>query len=186
MSIILVSDVFGVTPALLEISRQLQATAIIDPYQGKIMSFKNESDAYSYFMNKVGLKNYLSVLSNKVKLSKKPITLVGFSVGASVVWRLSESKDHNIISQGFCYYGSQIRKFTTINPRFKINLVFPASEPHFDVNELLYLLSNKKNVSTIKVNYLHWFMNLHSENYSVHGTKEHIGLLCSAISYHEG
>jgi len=165
MTVFLVSDVFGVTPALLDISRQLQATAIIDPYQGKIMNFKNESEAYSYFINKVRLESYLSVLSNKVKLSKKPITLVGFSVGASVVWRLSEIKDHNIISQGFCYYGSQIRNFTKINPRFKINLVFPASEPHFDVNKLLNILSIKNNVSTIKVNYLHGFMNLHSDNY---------------------
>jgi len=182
MSIIIISDVFGVTPALLEIADKLGVCSIIDPYQGQIMEFKNEADAYSYFIKNVGLDNYLSILLKTIESNKHPVTLVGFSVGAAVVWRLSEIKDDNIIKQAFCYYGSQIRKFTKIEPCFKINLIFPASEPHFDVLELQSSLSTKKNVTIKKVKYLHGFMNYHSSNYSEHGYKEHIELLCSTAS----
>ena len=68
MSIILVSDIFGVTPSLLEIAQKLKVRFIIDPYNGKTMQFQNEADAYSYFVKTVGLDNYLSILS-KAKFS---------------------------------------------------------------------------------------------------------------------
>jgi len=182
MSIIIVSDVFGVTPALLEIADKLGTCSIIDPYQGQFMEFKNEADAYSYFVKAVGLDNYLSILLKTVESNENPVTLIGFSVGASVVWRLSEIKGDNLIKQAFCYYGSQIRKFTKIEPRFKINLVLPVSEPHFDVLELQNSLSIKNNIKIKKVKYLHGFMNYHSSNYNEYGYKEHIELLCSTAS----
>ena len=177
MSIILVSDVFGVTPALLEIAKKPGACSIIDPYEGRIMGFENEADAYSYFVKATGLDNYLSTLLKAVELIESPITLISFSVGASVVWRLSEIKDHNLIKQAFCYYGSQIRNFTEIEPRFKIILVFPSSESHFDVVELQNSLSAKNNVAIKKVKYLHGFMNYYSNNYSEYGYTEHIEFL---------
>jgi dienelactone hydrolase len=182
MSKILVSDVFGVTPALLEIAKKLGACSIIDPYKGQIMDFDNEADAYSYFVKTAGLDNYLSTVLKALELIESPITIISFSVGASVVWRLSEIKDHNLIKQAFCYYGSQIRNFTKIEPRFKINLVFPASESHFDVLELQNNLSTKNNVTTKKVKYLHGFMNYYSSNYSEYGYTEHIELLRSTAS----
>jgi dienelactone hydrolase len=182
MNIILVSDVFGVTPALLEIAKNLGACSINDPYEGQIMGFENEADAYSYFVKTTGLDNYLSTLLKAIRSIESPITIISFSVGASVVWRLSEIKDHHLIKQAFCYYGSQIRNFTKIEPRFKINVVFPASESHFEVVELQDSLSTKNNVATKKVKYLHGFMNFYSSNYSEYGYTEHIKLLRSIAS----
>ena len=180
MSIILVSDVFGVTPALLKISKRLGVCSIVDPYEGEMMDFQNEADACSYFVNTVGLDSYLSSLLNAVESIKQPTTLIGFSVGASVIWRLSKKNNNNLIKQAFCFYGSQIRNFTQIDPCFKINLVFPKSEPHFDVVALQNSLSNKKNVKTNKVEYLHGFMNYYSSNYNEMGFTQHINFLCSA------
>jgi dienelactone hydrolase len=182
MSVILVSDVFGVTPALLEIAKKLEACSIIDPYEGQIMKFQNEADAYSCFVKTVGIDNYLSILLNAVELIETPITLIGLSVGASVVWRLSEIQGQSLIKQAFCYYGSQIRNFSNIDPSFKVHLVFPSSEPHFDVVELENSLSTKNNVTTEKVKYLHGFMNYYSNNYSDSGYTEHIELLCLTAS----
>lgn len=182
MSIILVSDVFGLTPALLEISEKLGACTIVDPYNGQIMGFQNEAEAYSYFVKEIGLDNYLSSLFESVESIDEPTTLIGFSVGASVIWRLSEKKVNNLIKQAFCYYGSQIRNFTQIEPRFKVNLVFPKSEAHFDVEELQDKLSNKANTKTEKVEYLHGFMNFYSNNYNNSGYSKHINLLYSLIN----
>jgi len=182
MSIIIVSDVFGLTPALLKIADKLEAISIIDTYQGKMMEFENEEHAYSCFVKTVGLDNYFSVLLQAVESSKHTVTLIGFSVGASVVWRLSEIKDEKFIKQAFCYYGSQIRKFTEIEPCFDINLVFPACESHFDVLELQNTLMKKNNVKIKKVKYLHGFMNYHSSNYNDDGYTEHLSFLCSAVN----
>ena len=182
MSIILVSDVFGVTPALLEISEKLGACSIVDPYKGQMMEFQNEAEAYSYFVKEIGLDNYLSSLLKAVESIESQATLIGFSIGASVIWRLSEKEDNNLIKQAFCFYGSQIRNFTQIEPRFKVCLVFPKSEPHFDVVELQDNLRKKANVKTKKVEYLHGFMNYHSNNYNSFGYNEHINLLRSITS----
>jgi len=179
MSIVLVSDVFGVTPALLAISEKLGACSIVDPYESQMMGFKTEAEAYSYFVKAVGLDNYLSHLLKVVESIEHEATLIGFSVGASVTWRLSELKGTHIIKQAYCFYGSQIRNFTHIEPRFAMNLIFPKSEPHFDVIELQNNLSIKALVNTERVEYLHGFMNYHSTNYNNSGYTKYIEFLCS-------
>ncbi len=182
MSITLVSDVFGITPGLLRLKDELGATTIVDPYNGQSMAFNNEADAYSYFVSTVGLECYVSILLKALETFESPTTLVGFSVGASAVWSLSASDERNLVKQAFCFYGSQIRNLTEIVPCYQTNLVFPQSELHFDVAELIYKLKNKPNVSISQVEYLHGFMNYHSTNFNEEGYKEHVALLQSVIS----
>jgi len=182
MSIIIVSDIFGVTPALLDMAEKVGATNVVDPYEGRSMAFQNEADAYSYFVETVGLDKYLAALLKVVESVDHQVTLIGFSVGASVVWRLSELKGSSTVKHAICYYGSQIRNFTEIEPKFKINLVFPASEPAFDVVALQKVIASKVNVKTDKVTYLHGFMNYHSSNYNEIGYKEQMDFLCSVTS----
>jgi len=179
MSTILVSDVFGVTPALLEISKKLAACTIVDPYKGEMMAFKNEAEAYSCFMEKVGLDEYLTRLIEVVENIDKTTTLIGFSVGASTIWRLSEKLKNTLVKQAFCYYGSQIRNFTEVQPRFKINIILPKTEVHFDVVALQASLANKSNVNTQRLEYLHGFMNYHSSNYHSDGYTKQLDFLCS-------
>jgi len=179
---ILVSDVFGITPALLEINKKLGANSIVDPYSGKIMGFQTEEEAYSYFINNVGLDNYLAKLKQVIKTMTHQTTLIGFSVGATAIWRLSEEKSNNLVEEAYCFYGSQIRHFTDIAPRFKVNMILPISEPHFDIAKLQKIVSAKANVNVNKVEYLHGFMNYHSKNYNKAGYKEHIECLCDCVN----
>jgi len=58
MNIILVSDIFGKTPALIQLAEAIGATAIIDPYDGVDMGFEDESKAYAYFVEQVGFEQY--------------------------------------------------------------------------------------------------------------------------------
>lgn len=182
MEMILVSDVFGVTPALLDMANKLKPCIIVDPYEGQMMDFQNEKEAYAYFVKAVGLDNFLSILNHVLLPIEHPVSLVGFSVGASVIWRLSAIQNGNFIKQAFCYYGSQIRNFTEVEPNFPIQMILPRSEPHFDVTKLQNHLSLKSNVITRKVNYLHGFMNYFSNNYNQIGYLEHIDILCSKKS----
>jgi dienelactone hydrolase len=181
MSITLVSDVFGITPGLLRLKDELGAETIVDPYNGQEMAFNNEADAYSYFVSTVGLERYVSILFKTLENLKSPTSLIGFSVGASAVWSLSPSNEHNIVKQAYCFYGSQIRNLIKIQPCYQTTLVFPQSESHFDVTELIHKLTNKQNVSISQVEYLHGFMNYDSNNFNEKGYKEYIALLQSLI-----
>ncbi|PKG80646.1 hypothetical protein CXF85_21225 [Colwellia sp. 75C3] len=181
MSIIIVSDVFGITPALLTLKHELGATIVIDPYQGKNMGFTNEAEAYSYFVTSVGLDSYVAEVLKVLTGIDCQTTLIGFSVGASAIWKASESNEKNMIKDAVCFYGSQIRNFTQIAPCFNIKLVFPKSEAHFDVVELMEKLKNKPNVKITQVDYLHGFMNFHSTNFDRVGYKDSVDLLQSTL-----
>lgn len=89
----LVSDIFGRTKALekigIEISGNDPDIRIIDPYQGVDLFFETEALAYDYFMDRVGLKKYVSILMDHLACSAPDMVLIGFSVGASAIWEIS-------------------------------------------------------------------------------------------------
>jgi dienelactone hydrolase len=198
MAIILVSDIFGKTPALVELAEELNAKLIIDPYSGVDLGFKSEADAYAYFIEHIGFDAYFTLLTKAISSIgltsltpltepfNTPITLIGFSVGAAAIWRLSALKPTVKptvkIRNAICYYGSQIRKFTELEPRFNVKLIFPKSEPHFDVLALQNLLEIKPNVEVVNTEHFHGFMNQYSNNYVKTAYFEQIYLLRSSLS----
>ncbi len=164
MSKILVSDVFGYTTALHKLADGINADLIIDPFNGLDMDFECEADAYTYFMQNVGLDVYLLKLIDVIKF-QVGTTLIGFSVGASVVWRLACQALPGTINHAIGYYGSQIRNYVDLEPTTQTSLIFPKYESHFDVEILKNIVSNKQHVQTIQVSSLHGFMNIHSDNF---------------------
>ena len=180
MNNIIVADVFGKTPALITLGKAIKADVIVDPYDGKYMNFENEVQAYSYFIENIGLEAYLEMLSKTINECSGECVLIGFSVGASVIWKFSESTPIHLnerVKWAVCYYGSQIRHLTKLSPMFEMKLVFPKMESHFDVLALQKILAKKKKVRTIRVDYLHGFMNTHSSNFDRLGYKKHLNLL---------
>ena len=128
MNIIVVSDIFGKTPALITLAEDIGAMTIIDPYNGVDMGFENESKAYAYFVEHIGFEHYFSLLQNKLQNQllnsiDDMNVLVGFSIGASAIWKLSDNPEIENIQRGICYYGSQIRNLTTVTPHFNIELI---------------------------------------------------------------
>mgnify|MGYP000412717525 FL=1 len=55
MNLVLVSDIFGKTPALVTLAKKLNANMIVDPYSGVDMAFNSEQQAYEYFIQHSGL-----------------------------------------------------------------------------------------------------------------------------------
>jgi len=176
----IVADIFGVTPALIALGRTINADIIVDPYGGKVMNFDNEAQAYHYFINNVGLDAYVNKLSKIMKECADRAIIIGFSVGAAAIWKLSASTDIEIIKRvkcAICFYGSQIRHLTTLSPNFDIQLIFPKNEAHFDAQALVERLANKKRVTAVQVDFLHGFMNYHSSNFNQAGYTVYIKLL---------
>lgn len=179
---LIVSDIFGRTKALEKFASELSnSVEIFDPYNTKEMYFKNEAEAYQYFISKIGLDKYTE---NLIKLSRKfseQVSLIGFSVGASAIWKLSSIKELKHISKAVCFYGSQIRHERNILPTFPIELIFPSVENHFSVSDLISDLSNKDNVHIQQTSFSHGFMNCHSENYNQNGYNQFMKTLPTTL-----
>lgn len=175
---LVVTDIYGKTARFEALCRSLGAqTDIIDPYGGQYFNFSEESVAYNHFMNNVGISHYSKILIERLKSISHEIELIGFSVGASAIWKISDRLKPEICKKMICFYGSQIRHYQTINPCIPVELVLPAYEPGFDVDELSKKLSDKTLVKIRKTSYLHGFMNYHSKNYNPEGYRVYVGWL---------
>ena len=185
MNTILVTDIFGKTPAVIKLNEVLsvgiKSNPIVDPYNGIHMGFKNEAEAYAYFVENVGLEAYQETLLKVIQSNPSARVLVGFSIGASIIWNLSEQQSIAHITRGICYYGSQIRQTPSITPLFDIEFIYPKKEAHFDVVMLASKLAKKENVKARQVANLHGFMNPCSVNYHNAAYVEELDWLQSSI-----
>jgi len=185
MNKIIVADIFGKTPALLSLAKKIKVDTVIDPYEGKMIAFDDEAHAYQNFTDNVGFDVYADKLLSIVKASSDEISLIGFSVGASAIWQLSELASVEVtkrVQYAIGFYGSQIRHRTELSLNFDIQLVLPKTEQHFDVLALKHLLTHKPRVTAIQVEYLHGFMNFYSKNFNQAGYDDYVAILQSELS----
>ena len=184
-TLFLVADIFGRTLALETMGQELSEIVpdirIIDPYQGLDHRFETEALAYAYFMDHVGLKTYRSIFTEALAGQSLDSSLIGFSVGASAIWSVSDRPCFRHIQRAFCFYGSQIRQYTGIAPCFDMELIFPEQEPHFDVDELIHALQAKDRVSCLKAKGLHGFMNQLSPHFDPDGYSAFVEYLKTAL-----
>lgn len=181
MDLIIAADIFGRTGALEEIAARLSSdtinATIIDPYAGRRIHFESETQAYAYYQENIGLQGYRDSILEALSRTGHDLHLVGFSVGASSIWALSEEISSGIKLRATCFYGSQIRHQVDVEPKIPMHLYFPRYEPHFDVSTLISILSSKKLVTCSVVPYLHGFMNRKSINFDLSGYTHHMDIL---------
>lgn len=177
---LIVTDVFGKTTAVEMFASALSVTTkVVDPYNSRNMNFQNEKEAYTYFKTEVGLDKYAENLVEEIQLYPNNIsTLIGFSVGASAIWNVSSQTGLSNISRAYCFYGSQIRNNKNVSPIFPVHLIFPSSEEHFSIPKLITSLTGREGVQVVQTNYLHGFMNIHSNNFDQDGYDHFLKLLC--------
>lgn len=169
---IVVTDIYGKTPALEELCSKLEGQVqIIDPYNGVFFKFFDEVEAYNYFMDVIGMNSYGILLKKAMLNQDKPFKMLGFSIGASAIWMNSQNKNLKYILSAECFYGSQIRNMTNINPTFPIAIVLPSKEEYFSIDELSEKLKEKSHVKIEKTIYLHGFMNRLSKNFNEYAYK---------------
>ena len=191
MNIIIVTDIFGKTVYTDNLSLLLQLrdafTVTVDPYQGGYRNFIDEKEAYAAFISECGHDEYARILEQSMaRMEKSPDAdfkgknffsvnknessnasiLISFSAGASAAWIAAAGVYGNSIRHLIGFYPTQIRNHLDITPQCPTTLLFPMVEGHFDVNELIQKLSEKKNTICIKTNFMHGFMNPLSKNFS--------------------
>ncbi|WP_211748660.1 dienelactone hydrolase family protein [Paenibacillus sp. Marseille-Q4541] len=128
-------------------------------------SYDQEEIAYQYYMNEIGFEKSLREVKEIVKENKEKydqILIMGFSIGATIAWMLSEYEVGGIIG----YYGSRIRNHKEIEPKCPVLLFFPNREKSFNVMDVEQELKKKKNTLTKIVEAEHGFMNPFHQNYN--------------------
>lgn len=137
----------------------------ISLYSGrKTFSYEQEQDAYEYFINEVGFDAPLEKLTEKILEARThydEIMLIGFSVGATLAWRLSILPLQGIV----CVYGSRIRQYMDIIPSCPTLVILPSHEKNFNVHELKKTLDALPSVHTRQYPGQHGFMDFNNSNY---------------------
>lgn len=163
MKRILVTDIFGLTPELETFAAKLSGPEselqIIDPYGGNNREFISEAQAYEAFSTEVGMRGYIRLLQEELSGIDSRATLLGFSAGAAAIWALADDDVMGKVSGALLFYGGQIRHYTQINPVLPVHCIFPATESHFCVDELMENLKTRANLRLHQAPFLHGFMN---------------------------
>lgn len=101
--------------------------ARLDPFM-----YEEEALAYESFMRDVGFDvglQQIEQLVDHVRMAYEKIVVVGFSVGATIAWRMSERPVDAVVG----FYGSRIRDYEFVTPKCPTLLFFPQQEASFNV-----------------------------------------------------
>jgi len=181
MKLLVVTDIFGRTQAVIDFASELSETyeeiEIIEPYDGENHQFENEDEAYRKFNEVCGIRTFSTKLEAILEKQINPVEVIGFSVGATCTWEMTSRKVSQKIRKAMCFYGSKIREKTEISPRCQTTLIFPKFEAGFDLEETIKKIESKENVEIIRTNFLHGFMNKCSINYSESAYDKYLKLL---------
>lgn len=137
--------------------------------EGKVFSYKQEEEAYAYFTKEVGFDAPLKQLSQQMNAAiaqYEEVVLIGFSVGATLAWRLSTLPLHRVI----CVYGSRIRHYLDVQPSCPTLVLLPSHEKSFDVHNLKNVLKHIHFVKTMQFVGEHGFMDERNRAFHLEST----------------
>ncbi|MDN4502753.1 dienelactone hydrolase family protein [Alteromonadaceae bacterium BrNp21-10] len=177
-----VTDIFGnnghLNPYISLCKSQGRQVQILDPYAGAKFDFADDQQAYEYFTQHAGHDYYLDLVQHHFSKLTQPTTVIGFSAGASAVWR-AISQPTSMVDKFIGFYPGQIRHYLDLAPQCATHLYFPQQEFHFDVEAVIASLLAKKTVDCVHSEYQHGFVNTASAHYSAEGSTLLLKLLAS-------
>lgn len=130
----------------------------------RIFPYEQEQEAYEYFINEVGFDAPLEKITKiilEARTHYDEVLLIGFSVGATLAWRLSTLPLQGVV----CVYGSRIRQYLDVIPSCPTLVILPSHEKSFNVHELKETFNLFPSVHTRQYLGQHGFMDIHNSNY---------------------
>jgi dienelactone hydrolase len=134
----------------------------------RIFPYEQEQEAYEYFINEVGFDSPLEKITKLILEARThydKVLLIGFSVGATLAWRLSTLPLQGVV----CVYGSRIRQYLDVIPSCPTLVILPGHEKSFNVHELKETLDAFPSVLTRQYLGQHGFMDFNNPNYHYGG-----------------
>ncbi|MBI3285475.1 MAG: dienelactone hydrolase family protein [Burkholderiales bacterium] len=159
--VLIATDVFGNTPAVASLVRQLGVTALVVSPHEEERQFRNEQLAYQAFLAIGGVARYADKLA-QVLQQEQINYAIGFSAGASALWINASQPQAALLQAMTLFYGSRIRDQRTLLPRCPVRLIFAEQEAAFDPAELAADLQRRGHAAEIAKGSRHGFMNPYS------------------------
>lgn len=184
--VLVLSDIFGACSGLerlLADLRQSGATLhLVDPYEGKAQQFAGEAQAYDAYIAQCGHDNYAVIAAQALQRSAQPYDIaLGFSAGATALWRALATCDSAQVKQAILFYPGQIHRHLALKPQVPTQVIFGHSEPHFDVASVCAQLQTKPGVSAQPTRFTHGFMNPSSSAFDEQGYKQYVRLIMRTL-----
>ncbi|MBC3869800.1 dienelactone hydrolase family protein [Undibacterium oligocarboniphilum] len=187
---LIATDVFGHTPAIDSLARQLAVDAtIISPFADPARPFRSEQEAYEAFIAGGGIARYTEKIAHVLEQAAIPFQLaLGFSAGASALWlSVAESPENNVnpniscIRNAVLFYGSRIREYRMLRPTCPVRLIFAEQEAAFEPAGLVQDLRQRGHAAEIHSDSKHGFMNAYSRGYCVQSYTRYLGELSAML-----
>ena len=189
IQVLLVSDIFGRCEGLRRLIVDLSAPGVnlhvIDPYQGLWQNFTDEQQAYAAYSEQCGHEAYTALVAQRLTQHQAVAfdLALGFSAGASALWRALAHRTAPAIKQALLFYPGQIYPYLQLTPKVPVRLVFGRSEPHFDVVSVCTELNAKTAVSAQHTRYAHGFLNPASAAFDEKGYRHWLKLIVVAFDH---
>lgn len=167
--VVLLHEIYGINSFIKEIEGRIQQfpadTLCVDLNEQRVFSYEQTEEAYGWYMKCAGFRKIDDLTEKISHLRKqyKKIYVLGFSVGATNAWLLSQSAECDGV---ICCYGSRIRDYHAVEPRCKTLLLF-AKHDSFDVENVVKELKNKKQVDVVTFPASHGFLDPYNQKYDV-------------------
>lgn len=178
---LIVTDIFGCCSGSTRLQQDLARANIVvhiaDPYQGKPQQFADEDTAYAAYRAECGHDDYAAVVTEILYNSPQPFDLaIGFSAGATALWRALTKVENKQLRQAMLYYPGQIHQHLALTPLVPTEVIFGHSEPHFAVDDICRQL-HQKGITAISTLYAHGFVNPVSKAFDESGYQQQLNCL---------
>ncbi|NHB91962.1 hypothetical protein [Photorhabdus cinerea] len=131
MKFIFLTDIHGISEHVKIIAQHLgHDVSFISPYEKENETPNDKNEVYKYFHNVSSIEKYTCKVRSTLTYINSPVILVGFSIGATVAWRLSEDR-HLPVQNTICIFGSRIRDYLDVKPVKPASLFFSNDEKYF-------------------------------------------------------
>jgi len=181
-TVLIVTDVFGNTPAVSGLIRQLDINAIVvSPWEDEDCGYRSEQDAYQAFIVEGGIARYANKLLAVLREQDALDFAIGFSAGASALWINSEDESMRTIQNAVLFYGSRIRDYRAIKPVCPTRLIFAEQEAAFAPSEVVSELNRSGHHAEIAKGTKHGFMNAYSRGCCVKSQTRYTAELVALI-----
>jgi len=165
--LLIVTDVFGNTPAVASFARQFPLPSlIVSPFTGERTQYPAETLAYHAFLAEGGVAAYAEHLAGILEMHQSSLRYaIGFSAGASALWLNSANPALAGLQQTVLFYGSRIRDHREVQPVCPTRLIFAEQEAAFEPAELVADLRKRNQDAELVKGSKHGFMNPYSAGF---------------------
>lgn len=180
-TVLVFTDIFGLCSGLSRLLADLRQSGatlhLVDPYQGKTQQFADEEQAYAAYTAICGHDAYAALAAEALQHSSQPFDLaIGFSAGATALWRALAETDSSKLKQAILFYPGQLHRHLALKPQVATQVIFGHSEPHFAVADICQQLQ-QQGVTAISTPYAHGFINPASKAFDEVGYQQYLALL---------